>query len=210
MKQLLIIGARGMGREIFFLAQHCVGYGVDYVVKGFLDDKVDALDSYPGYAPILGSVEDHEVSENEVFFCAMGDVKYRYHYVDVIRRKGGVFLSLVHSTASVFSTSSIGSGCFIGPQVHITADVRVGAFTAVFWFTLIGHDVMIGEFCHLGAHSFIGGHVEICDLVTLHPGTKVLPHKKIGTGATVGAGSVVVRNVKPGTTVFGSPAIRLV
>jgi acetyltransferase-like isoleucine patch superfamily enzyme len=34
----------------------------------------------------------------------------------------------------------------------------------------------------------------------------VLPHITIGEGAVVGAGSVVIKDVAPYTTVFGSPA----
>jgi len=41
------------------------------------------------------------------------------------------------------------------------------------------------------------------------PGARIVPRVKIGTGSTVGIGSVVVRDVEPGITVFGVPAERL-
>jgi serine acetyltransferase len=34
----------------------------------------------------------------------------------------------------------------------------------------------------------------------------VLPRVKVGSGAVVGAGSIVVQDVAPGVTVFGVPA----
>ena len=34
----------------------------------------------------------------------------------------------------------------------------------------------------------------------------ILNGKTIGDDAKIGAGSIVIRNVKPGTTVFGNPA----
>ena len=40
----------------------------------------------------------------------------------------------------------------------------------------------------------------------VHANAVVLPSVSIGDGAIVGAGSVVVRDVPPGTTVFGNPA----
>ena len=55
----------------------------------------------------------------------------------------------------------------------------------------------------------MGGYSEIEDMVTLQTHSVLLPHKKVGKRATIGAGSVAIRNVKAGTTVFGVPAMRL-
>jgi acetyltransferase-like isoleucine patch superfamily enzyme len=40
-------------------------------------------------------------------------------------------------------------------------------------------------------------------------GVSIAPSKKIGDGAYVGIGSVVISNVKAGTKVFGNPAKRV-
>lgn len=207
MKNLVIIGARGMGRETFFHAMQCIGYGAEYSIKGFIDDKADALAAYTGYPPILGPAESYVVEANDVFVCALGSVGAKKHYIELMQAKGAVFQSLIHTSAIIFPTSSLGEGCLVSANVHITADIRIGASTTIFGFSSIGHDARIGAYCHLGAYSFVGGFAELGDSVTLHPGAKVLPHKKIGDGATVGAGSVVLRNVNPGVTVFGMPAV---
>jgi sugar O-acyltransferase (sialic acid O-acetyltransferase NeuD family) len=207
MKQLLIIGARGFGRETFFLAKQCLGYGTAFTIKGFLDDKADALAGLPGYAPIISSVENYVVQTNDVFTCALGSVKQKRHYVEMIKYKGGIFQKLIHSSAIVSPNTVIGEGCFICPNVQITVDVRIGDYTTITSNSLIGHDAKIGNYCHLGAFTFLGGHTELDDGVTLHPGAKVVPCKKVGAWATVGIGSVVLSNVKPGVTVFGVPAM---
>jgi len=206
MKQLLIIGARGFGRENFFIAQQCKGYGSDFTIKGFLDDKADALAALPGYAPIISSVEDYNIQKNDVFTCALGNVQQKQHYIELIKAKGGVFYQLVHISATIYPTSVIGEGCFIWPQVIITADVKIGDYTAIQSNAVIGHDVKIGNYCHIGVGSFLGGYAELDDGVTLHPGAKVVPRKKVGAGATIGINSVVLFNVNPGITVFGMPA----
>jgi len=59
MKQLVIIGARGFGREVYNLAIESRGYNDDFVVKGFLDDKYDALDCYNEYPPIFQASSDN-------------------------------------------------------------------------------------------------------------------------------------------------------
>ena len=49
MKNLIIIGARGFGREVYNLYLDCRRNDPELVCKGFLDDKADALDGYEGY-----------------------------------------------------------------------------------------------------------------------------------------------------------------
>ena len=39
MKNLIIIGAGGMGRTVYDNALESVGYGETFVVKGFIDDS---------------------------------------------------------------------------------------------------------------------------------------------------------------------------
>ena len=42
--------------------------------------------------------------------------------------------------------------------------------------------------------------------VFIGSGARVIPGKRVGDGANVGAGSVVIRSVDPGDRVFGNPA----
>ncbi|HOY32876.1 MAG TPA: sialic acid O-acetyltransferase, partial [Bacteroidales bacterium] len=70
MKKLILIGARGYGRVIYNLAISCKGYNTEYTIKGFLDDKRDALDEFDGYPPVIASVEDYQVQQDDVFVCA--------------------------------------------------------------------------------------------------------------------------------------------
>lgn len=206
MKNLIIIGARGYGREISSLAPECRGFGVSFVVKGFLDSKQDALDAFTGYLPIIASPEDYEPCADDVFLCAMGDVVWRRHYVDLMAAKGAVFISLIHNNAHLGRNVRVGDGCFIRNNVTLTADIEIGKHSAIFDYSMVGHDCVIGDFCHLSAQTFLGGGVRMGTGVTLHPGARIVPHKTIGDGATIGAGSVVIRNVKPKKTYFGVPA----
>jgi saccharopine dehydrogenase-like NADP-dependent oxidoreductase len=51
MKQLIIIGAGGMGRTIYDMAIENGAYKKDYIVKGFIDDNLNALDAFENYPP---------------------------------------------------------------------------------------------------------------------------------------------------------------
>lgn len=206
MKHLLIIGARGFGREVYHSAIDALGYGEVFVVKGFLDDKQDALENFNGYPPILSSVENYEIQPDDVFVCALGDVRWKKHYVQIIEQKGGNFISLIHNTAYVAPTAKIGKGCLLLAGVRVQSDVKIGDFVTLQPYTILGHDTKIGNFCHFNCNAFTGGGVEVGDLVTINTGAMIIPKKRVGNGAFVGVGSVVIRNVAAGNTVFGNPA----
>ena len=203
MKHLYIIGARGCGRETYGLFQSCKETLGEIECRGFLDDKMDALDGYMGYPPIISSAENYIPKNDDVFICALGEPKWVKHYTEIIENKGGKFISLISPKAL------IGDGCIINSLSTISPDVKIGKHVYCGAYTNIGHDVTIDDCSHLGAFTFLGGGVHIGKCVTLHPRANILPHKKVGENSVVGAASVVLRNVMPDTTVFGIPAKKI-
>lgn len=209
MKQLLIIGARGWGREIYNMLPNCIGFNTDFVVKGFLDDNEKALDGMAGYPPIIESVENYIPQNDDVFVCALGDAHWKKHYAEIILKKGGAFINIIHKTASIGRNTIIGKGCIITNFVGISCDITIGDFVTFQAYSIIGHDAKISSFCHIGTRAFMGGYSSIGETTTLQTNSIVLPHAIVGNGCLVGAGSVVLKKVKDGATVFGNPATSL-
>lgn len=208
-KNLYIIGARGFGREVVLGLSSWNGFCDQYVIKGFLDDKVDALDGFSGYPPIVSSVEDFVPCENDVVVCGLGAVKWRKKYIDILLSKGAHFDTFISPDARVMRTSCIGQGVLISENVSVSADVKVGDFVLCHANSTMGHDTEIGDYTVIENGVFCGGFVKIGERVTLHTRATILPHQKVGDDAVVGACSCVIRNVKPGATVFGNPAQRI-
>lgn len=214
MKHLVIIGARGWGREVCGLA-HCVRQFTsgEMDIKGFLDDKADALHGVrgpeKGYPPILGPVETYIPERGDVFVCALGDAMQRKKYSQIILDKGGVFETLVDPHALVSTVAQIGQGCVIGGWTSISANVDVGDFTMIHSFCTFGHDVKIGAFNSIESYCFFGGHSQTGELTTMHVRSAILPHKRIGNRVSVGFGSVVMRNFGDDVHLFGNPAKRI-
>ncbi len=206
MKNLLIIGARGWGREVYDIARACIDAGSEFLVKGFLDDKADALNCYENYPPIISSVEDYEIQPDDVFICALGDVYQKQKYADIILKKGGSFASLIHPTAILGNNARIGDGCILGAYSNISSDTVLEDFVTLSIRAGIGHDSTVGRFSHIGGNTIISGFVQVGEFVTIHPCCDIVPHRRIGDNATVGTGSVVISHVKKNTTVFGNPA----
>jgi len=206
LKNLIIIGARGYGREVCDWASSCVGYGDQFTVKGFLDGKVDALEDLGEYPPILGNVEDYRFEPNDRFVVALGDPKWKRHYADMAMKNGGVPMTLVAKTATIGAHSEIGRGCLLLGNSRVSVNCKIGDFVSINYCVDIGHDATVGSYTHIGAFGFMGGYSKLGSDVTMHPRVSVLPHKCVGDGAILGAGSVCIRNVKPQMTVFGLPA----
>lgn len=209
MKQLIIIGARAYGREVYSIALESVGYNEEFVVKGYLDDKEDALNDFIGYPPILGPVETYQVQPQDVFICALGNVIYKEKYVNIIKGKGGKFINLVHKSVEIPKNFQIGEGCIICRDAILSCDLKIGNFDTIQSLVILGHDVVIGDFCQINSFSFMGGFVKIGNYVTINPNSTIIPHIKIHNNATIGAGSVVIKDVKQGISVFGNPAKKI-
>lgn len=110
MKELIIIGAGGMGRTIFDMARECMGYGEKFVIKGFLDDDSKALDGFKGYPPILGSIKDYEIQPKDVFTWSMGNIQSRKRCCEAIISRGGEFITLIHNTVRLGNECQSGTG----------------------------------------------------------------------------------------------------
>lgn len=208
-KNLYIIGARGFGREMAVSLPAWDGFSDKYVIKGFLDDKADALDGFQeGYPPIVSSVEDFSPGENDVFFCALGAVEWRRKYIDIMLSKNAVFDTFICPWLTFVKARHIGVGVAITGPATVSPDVVIGDFSLLHPNVILGHDVNVGKHVVIENGVFCGGYVEVGDGATIHTRATILPHKRIGVGANVGACSCVVRNVPDGATVFGNPAVR--
>jgi UDP-3-O-[3-hydroxymyristoyl] glucosamine N-acyltransferase len=123
--------------------------------------------------------------------------------------KGGQFISLIHPSAIINTNVKIGKGVSISNNVTISNDCFIEDFVSLQGFAVLGHDAKVGKWSNISAFSFFGGYASAANKVTVHTRASIRPHVKIDEGATVGASSLVIKNVKANTTVFGMPAIHL-
>lgn len=206
MLNLVIIGARGWGREVLWAARSLESDGV-IRIKGFLDDNPHALDGLRGdFPPILGAVEDYQVKPDDIFFVALGDPMYRRKYAEIIERKGGKFGTYISPKATVSPNAIIGEGAYIDEYVNVSDNVVIGKHALVQRMSTLGHDMQLGDYVTLGAYTFCGGASMVGNNTSINVRSTILREVHVGSNALVGAGSVVIKSVKDGQHVFGNPA----
>ncbi len=83
---------------------------------------------------------------------------------------------------------------------------KIGDGNLIMAHAHIGHDVVIGNDCEICTGVIVGGYSVIKDKAKLKLGVTVRNRKTIGSGAIVGLGAAVVKDVIDGDVVVGNPA----
>lgn len=105
----------------------------------------------------------------------------------------------------------IGDEVEIGANTTIdrgaVADTVIGSGTKIDNLVQIGHNVQLGRGCIVVAQVGISGSTVIGDFVMIGGQAGLSGHLKVGDGARIGAQSGVMRDIPPGQSVFGYPAM---
>lgn len=105
-------------------------------------------------------------------------------------------------------------GAIVLMNATVNKGAVIGQNTMVDMNAVVGSSAIIGDNVHVAAGSVIAGVLElqasspvvIEDDCFIGAGSIILSGIRIGKGAIVGAGSIVTKDVKPNTLVYGNPA----
>ncbi|MBP3483712.1 MAG: NeuD/PglB/VioB family sugar acetyltransferase [Oscillospiraceae bacterium] len=209
MKDLIIVGAGGFGRELLQWCKEINAVEPRWNIKGFIDDNRAALDGYECDFGVIGAISDWVPDENEEFVVALGFPAVKRRVIESLVSRGANIVSLIHPEARIGGFCNIGKGCIIYPDTRITVNVTIGDYVTILSGNFIGHDASIGSYSTLFGGCSVNGHVVIGERTLLNNHASTVPGIRIGSDVNVGAGSFVVSNVKDGRHVFGNPARKI-
>lgn len=112
----------------------------------------------------------------------------------------------IHPTAIISPSATVGPGSVILHGAIVQAGTKIGAHVLINTAANIDHDNVIDDYAHVSPHATLCGHVHVGEGTHIGAAAVVIQCVNIGKWCTVGAGSVVLRDVPDYATVVGNPA----
>ncbi len=203
MTGLLVVGAGGHGNVVADTASE----QGDWQQIAFLDDRYPELTQQDRW-PVLGRLQDAENWKEQFseLVVAIGDNALRAKLIGLYHRLGFKLPVVIHPSASVSRYAKVGAGSVVFAQTAVNFGTCLGDGSIINTGATVDHDCILGKCVHVSTGAHIAGGVQIGELSWIGIGASVRELMIIGSRVIVGAGSVVVKNVENGVTVFGVPA----
>ena len=208
MKDLIIIGASGFGREVAWAVERINQKEPTWNLIGFIDDN-DSIQgtNINGYS-VVGRTDDVINYPDAFFVCAIGASKIREKVIDKVKKVNPNirFGTVIDPSVIMSDLVSVGEGTVICAHTIITVNISIGRHVIINLDCTVGHDTVIQDFVTLYPSVNVSGITNIGRGVELGTGMQIIQGKRIGEYSIIGAGAVVVRDIKDNITAVGCPA----
>ena len=208
MKDLVIYGFGGFGREIACLISSINKVKPTWNMIGFIDDG-RLIGESNRYGKVLGGIKElNEIKNPIAVVLAIASPTILQKIVNSIENEYVYFPNIIAPNVLFFDkdTVKMGRGNVITFGGRISCDVTIGDFNLMNGCVSLGHDVKIGNFNMLQPEVRISGETQIGDTNFFGVRSTVLQGLKIGNNVRVATGSVIIRKTKDGMTYMGNPA----
>ncbi|MEG1254507.1 acetyltransferase [Clostridium sp.] len=206
MKDIVIIGAGGVGREVSLIIDQINNFRPTWNIIGFLDDNPNNLGKVLNGHTIIGNVDSiKSMSSKTYVVVAIANYKIKKTIVSNLENKFQ-FATLIHPRVLVHDFMTVGNGTIIYEGVILTTDIKIGEHVIISPKCGIGHDSIVKDYVSLLWNVNISGEDVIEEGVLIGSGATVIQNLTVGKGTVIGAGSVVVKDIPSYATAVGVPA----
>lgn len=208
LEKVAIVGARKDGHgKVVLETFRAAG---THEVVGFIDDNPSLIGTTICGAPVIGGIDVLPSLRKKgvtSVIVGIGDGRLRQRLASAIIDAGFDLANCIHPSAIITKGCHVGRGIFIGPNVVVVAGASVGDNVIVNTAATVDHDCVLESCTTICPGVHLAGRVTVQEGAFLSTGVVVIPDVVVGEWSTVGAGSVVIRDVPAGVTVVGVPAV---
>lgn len=190
MKELYIYGASGHGLVVADIARD---NGYENII--FIDDGEN---EYPTF-------EDIKNTNNIPIAFGIGSNNIRAKLFKKVKEEGFHVATLIHSSSIISSSVCIEEGTVVMPNVVINTNSTIGKAVILNSSSIIEHECNIEDFVHISPNVALAGNVNIKKLTHIGIGSCVIQGLTVGKNSLIGAGSVIVKNIKDNIKAYGNP-----
>ena len=208
MRDLIIIGASGFGREVAWAVERINKIAQTWNLIGFIDDNENIQGEFINGYRVLGKTTNVCDYPEAYFVCAVGASRIREKIVQRIKKINPEihFGTVIDPTVEMSKLVTIGEGTIICAHTIITVNITIGSHVIINLDCTIGHDAVIQDFVTLYPSVNVSGITRIGYATELGTGMQIIQGKCIGDYSIIGAGAVVVKDIPGKCTAVGSPA----
>lgn len=215
-----LIGVGGFAREVLpFLERK-----IENLEQLNLETLLIVDDDYLAKVTLSGELRRYSLigltdflklqERSKLFAIAIADIPTRYRIANLLLAGGCSPISLVGEHSIIYNEDLVREGSIICSNAIVSSDTSVGSFFQLGFGSYLAHDCQVGNFVTVGPNSTVCGNVLIEDCVQLGAGVVIKPGTfdnpiRIGSNSVIGAGSIVTKNVEPGSVVVGNPARKI-
>lgn len=191
MKDILIIGAGGIGREAAWIIEEINKVNERWNLLGFVDDSSKMWGKELNGYKVLGDLNTLLFLKSKPYvIVAMANCKVKKHIIEKL--KGNFeFATLIHPSVRISDYIKVGQGTIIYPGTILTVNTTIGNHVLISGNCGIGHDTEIGDYssvlwgCNfsgydtLGEGCFIGVGTSIAQGISIEAGYKAMTGSNI-------------------------------
>ncbi len=202
MTDIVILGAGGHAKEVYFTIRHINAIQKKYNLIGFFDDMTDKKELFN--LKVFKRIEDI-TSDNIRVALGVGTPESKAILIDKFKKKGFLFETIIHPTSLISEDAVIQDGAVIQGYCIINPDVRIGKYFTCNDHVQIGHDTSIGENVHINSSVNISGGACIGDNTFIGVKATIL-RVRIGNNCIIGASSLINKDIPDSSKAMGIPA----
>ena len=203
-----IYSCEGFAREVLPSLRRQAGADANIV---FVDDDPNKAGSIVHGCDVITFEQLREPTHRDrKVSIAVADTILRQKLANRCVAEGIKFVTIKDSSHICFDNVSVGEGAIFCANTMVTGDALIGRHFHCNIYSYVAHDCRIGDFVTFAPRVSCNGRVEIGDFAylgtgaTLRQGTHDKP-LRIGKGAIVGMGAVVLNDVGDGEVIVGNP-----